>query len=87
MKQAATTETKTIVNPTYYHLGTLYEPFKVIAAWGSSYHIGSALEYLCRHGKKPGNPAVDDLRKAVAHIQSEINRLEKTNAAEIKAEG
>lgn len=39
-----------------------------------SYNIGSAMGYLWRHEYKNG---VQDLKKAVQHIQFEIERLEK----------
>lgn len=38
--------------------------------------IGSAIKYLWRQGLKDGNPAVQDLKKAVEYIQFEIDRLE-----------
>lgn len=39
-----------------------------------SYNIGSAMGYLWRHKYKNG---VQDLKKAIQHIQFEIERLEK----------
>jgi hypothetical protein len=38
--------------------------------------IGSAIKYLWRQGLKDGNPAVQDLKKAVEYINFEIARLE-----------
>ena len=38
--------------------------------------IGSAIKYLWRQGLKDGNPAVQDLRKAMQYIQFEIDRIE-----------
>ena len=41
-----------------------------------SYNIGVAIAYLLRAGKKLDNPMVNDLRKAIDHIQKEIEYLE-----------
>lgn len=37
-----------------------------------NYNIGVAIAYLLRAGKKKGNPTVQDLEKAVVHLQREI---------------
>lgn len=41
------------------------------------YNIGSAMAYLWRCGRKPGVDPVEDLRKAIEHIQREIGRLQR----------
>lgn len=41
-----------------------------------SFHVGNAFAYIWRAGNKPNNPAVDDLKKAVWHLQHEIEILE-----------
>jgi hypothetical protein len=41
-----------------------------------SYNIGVAIAYLLRAGKKLDNPMVNDLHKAIDHIQKEIEYLE-----------
>jgi hypothetical protein len=45
-----------------------------------SYNIGSAMGYLWRHEYKNG---VQDLKKAIQHIQFEIERLEKEKQQEV----
>lgn len=42
-----------------------------------SFNIGNAIKYLWRNGKKDGQPAIQDLQKAVWYIQDEIRRLSK----------
>lgn len=54
-----------------------YEAIKVIRAHGLNFALGSAIKYILRHGKKPSESAVDDLRKAIWYIQNEIEELEK----------
>lgn len=53
-----------------------YEPFKVIRAWGLNFFLGNALKYIKRAGKKDGNTAIDDLKKARTYLDSEIRELE-----------
>lgn len=40
-----------------------------------SFNLGNAMKYLWRNGLKDGQPAVQDLEKAVWYIQDEIKRL------------
>lgn len=40
-----------------------------------SFNVGNAIKYLWRNGKKDGQPAVQDLEKAIWYIQDEIKRL------------
>lgn len=37
-----------------------------------NYNIGTALTYLMRAGKKPGNPITQDLEKAIVHLTKEL---------------
>lgn len=39
------------------------------------FNVGNAIKYLWRNGKKEGQPAIQDLEKAIWYIQDEINRL------------
>lgn len=65
------------VRPDYYGPGGVYEPLRVIDAWGLSFRLGNALKYVARAGKKPGTSALEDLRKAATYISLEIARLEE----------
>lgn len=42
-----------------------------------TFNCGNAVKYLWRNGLKDGQPAVQDLRKAVWYIEREIQRVEK----------
>lgn len=53
-----------------------YEAIKVIEAWGLNFSLGSVVKYVARHGKKPGEEAVQDLRKAAWYCTREADRLE-----------
>lgn len=39
------------------------------------FNLGSAVKYLWRNGLKDGNPAIQDLEKAIWYIQDEIKLL------------
>ncbi len=67
---------ESIKNPSHYDHPTLpdLQAYQVAAPFG--YNIGTAMVYLWRAGRKPGEPIVKDLRKAIEHIQFEIQRLE-----------
>lgn len=69
--------------PTYY-LSNGIEASKVVAAFqGDNYNIGTALTYLMRAGKKVyvNNSARDsrvaDIKKAINHLNFELDRLKK----------
>jgi hypothetical protein len=48
-----------------------------------NYNIGTALTYLMRAGKKPGNPMSQDIRKAIHHLQMELDHLEFVEQSKI----
>jgi hypothetical protein len=41
---------------------------------GDNYNVGTALTYLMRAGKKPNNPMIQDIQKAIAHLEMELER-------------
>lgn len=53
-----------------------YEAIKVIEAWALSFHLGNTIKYISRVGKKAGESALDDLRKARWYLNRAIKRLE-----------
>ena len=69
--------TKQRLTPSYY-LGEYkgIEAFDVCMDFArDSYNIGVAIAYLLRAGKKPNNPMVNDLFKAIDHINKEIEYI------------
>lgn len=65
-----------ITRPAHYIDGREYEPRKVIEDWALGFHLGNALKYISRAGRK--GDAAEDLRKAVQYLEWEIERLERT---------
>ena len=49
-----------------------YEAIKVIEAWNLGFHLGNAVKYIARAGKK--GPAVVDLRKARFYLDRLIDQ-------------
>ena len=64
----------------HYYIGKNYkiEARKVIEDFqADSYNLGTAITYLLRAGKKEGNPAEQDIRKAINHLHFELDRIYK----------
>ena len=59
-----------INHPPHYGGDTTYETIKVIEAWDLNFHVGNAVKYLSRIGKK-GDP-IEDLEKARWYIDREL---------------
>jgi len=53
-----------------------YETIKVIMAWKLDYCLGNAVKYISRAGKKDPKKEIEDLKKAVWHINYRIKELE-----------
>lgn len=61
-----------------YYIGKKYkiEARKVVEDFQpDSYNLGTAITYLLRAGKKDGNPVEQDIRKAIAHLHFELDRV------------
>lgn len=57
-----------------------YECFKVAEAygWDKNAYRFTAFRYMVRAGKKPDNPIIQDLEKAVVYLQREIKMLKES---------
>ncbi len=63
-----------------YYIGKYhkYEARKVIEDFDLSYNLGTATSYILRCSRKHGSP-VDCIRKAIAHLEFELDKIEITN--------
>lgn len=59
-------------HPAHYTSGGI-EVIDAIEAWGLGFHLGCALKYLVRAGKKNPEKEDEDLRKAVWYINRYID--------------
>tara|TARA_R110001592_G_scaffold103023_2_gene290316 strand:+ start:298 stop:555 length:258 start_codon:yes stop_codon:yes gene_type:complete len=71
---------KETIEPSYYS-GTKYgySARKVVEDFELSYNLGTAVSYLLRSGKKEGNPAEQDIQKAINHLHFELDNLFKNS--------
>jgi mRNA-degrading endonuclease toxin of MazEF toxin-antitoxin module len=80
----ASTELKcisdTVNHPSHYTDGTI-EVIDYIEDKKLGYHLGNAVKYISRAGKKDPTKKVEDLRKAAWYINREIKRLTKEEIA------
>jgi|TARA_R110002020_G_scaffold101523_9_gene239083 hypothetical protein len=76
----------TTPEPSYYQGKKYgYSARKVVEDFDLSYNVGTACSYLMRAGKKDGNPAEQDIQKAINHLHFELDRLYK--ASDVKTGG
>lgn len=64
-----------LINHPPHYANLKPEPIDIIESWALGYHLGCAVKYIARAGKKEGAPAVQDLAKASWHLNREIERL------------
>lgn len=66
-----------INQPNHYQgKGGLYAQ-DVIEAFDLNFSLGSAVKYILRAGKKPGEKFEEDLAKAIQFLQRDIQRHER----------
>ncbi len=70
------------INPNHYRGGRQFEPIEVIEDWGLNYHLGNALKYISRNGRKPGEDPREGLSKAIWYLE----RLQDQYAEEARAQ-
>ena len=66
-----------IGHPNHYCEGRKFEPKDVIRDWELNFNLGNAIKYISRNGRKAGETALKDLRKARQYLDFEIEALEK----------
>lgn len=64
-----------INHPSHYTFGK-YEVIDVIEDWGLGFHLGCAVKYISRAGRKTDD-ARQDLQKARWYLERELSRLEQ----------
>lgn len=69
-----------IDHPDHYVKGREIEPIDVIEDWQLGYHLGSALKYIARAGRK--DDLVQDLKKAVWYLDRFIDNHDPQAAAD-----
>jgi len=62
------------VNHPSHYKSSKMECIEIIEAFGLSFHLGNAVKYIIRSGKK--GDAKEDLNKAIWYLQRAIQNLE-----------
>ena len=57
-----------VSNPSHYTSSDV-ETIDAIEAWELGFHLGNAVKYISRAGKKDPDKEVEDLRKAVWYLE------------------
>jgi hypothetical protein len=71
--------TSSVDHPIHYGgIDDPYEAIKVVEAWELGFHLGNAVKYISRAGKKNSNTLLEDLKKARWYLDRKISNLEKT---------
>lgn len=58
-----------VKNPAHYTAGRSIEPIDVIEDWALNYHLGNALKYISRAGRKDPSKTRQDISKAIWYMQ------------------
>ena len=71
-------ENKEMINHPSHYGGSenVYEVIKIIESLKLDFHIGNALKYIVRAGKKNQEKELEDLQKAIWYIERKIKLLE-----------
>ena len=56
-------------NPAHYTEGREYEPIDVIEDWQLPFHLGNALKYIARAGRKDPSKTRQDISKAIWYLE------------------
>lgn len=52
----------------YYKAPNGFEAIDIIDAYDLGFHLGNAIKYILRAGKKPGSDEVEDIKKAIDYL-------------------
>ncbi len=64
----------TVEHPAYYNTGRI-EVIDFIEDQNLGFHLGNAVKYICRAGKKDPDKTSEDLKKAIWYIERYIKTL------------
>lgn len=65
-----------IDHPKHYNSGKI-EVIDAIEDWKLGFHLGNAIKYVARAGKKNPEKEIEDLEKAIWYINRQIKKLKE----------
>ena len=68
-----------INHPPHYTFGR-FEVIDVIEDWGLGYHLGNAVKYIARAGRKDASKTTEDLKKAAWYLERYIKQANEDAA-------
>ena len=71
--------------PKHYQGNNGMTVMQIIEAYECNFAVGNVIKYMLRAGNKPNEDAMDDLKKALWYLQSEIDRRTPTEKKVIGA--
>lgn len=77
LQQVADEVTHDNVNHPYHYNHGKIEVIDFIEDQHLGFHLGNAVKYISRAGRKDADKTIEDLRKAVWYINRQIERLER----------
>lgn len=76
---------KAVDHPSYYNDGSI-EVIRYIEDKKLGFHLGNAVKYISRAGKKDPNKRIEDIKKAIWYLQRYVE-MESTRALKDVAAG
>lgn len=74
-------KTESVSHPSHYNYGKI-EVIDYIEDQDLNFHLGNAVKYISRAGRKNPEKTVEDLKKAIWYIQRQIDYIEKSEKKE-----
>jgi hypothetical protein len=71
------------LRPSHYNEGKI-EAIAVIEDWKLGFCLGNTIKYICRAGKKAGNPELKDLEKARWYLDRYIQKYLDRHISKLK---
>lgn len=66
-----------LINPTHHKGKSGMQAWDVVEEFNLTYNTGTAVSYLLRAGKKPGQSIDQDITKAIKHLERELKNINK----------
>lgn len=63
-----------VTHPSHYNAGKI-EVIEAIEDWSLGFHLGNAVKYCARAGKKDASKTIEDLEKAIWYLKRHVENL------------
>lgn len=74
-----TSEYESVDHPAHYGgADNPFEPIKIIHHYDLNFCLGNVIKYVLRAARKPGEPEIQDLKKAATYLDMHIKNCERS---------